>query len=214
MTHPRHLPLCADALEHLEHTDPLAAQVWTLSDGTRSVAEIATALSLPADHVWSALDRLADRGALTRRAAPPAAAPHPALISRRDALSKLALGALGATALLSSRSGWAQDTKKAQEEVAPIKEADEAPPADPKQHKTHQEQRHKEEHKKHQAQQSKKIKEGEELSRKRDAEERKAKAKTAEDEQDAPPVQKKASGNAEKAEKHKEREHQAHDKKK
>lgn len=105
-----------------------ARDIWALCDGTRDVAQIATALNLSTEVVFAELDTLGDAALLEERLSPPTtqfATSLPAGMSRREALTKLALGAAGGFAALSlgARRGFAQDkldgvTKD--EELVPI----------------------------------------------------------------------------------------------
>lgn len=94
--------LAAQAADFLKQSDPTAYAVWRLANGSRSIQALAEAASISEPACWDALDRLFDQGALANRVAPPSATPHPALLNRREAMSKVMLGAMGATALMSA----------------------------------------------------------------------------------------------------------------
>ena len=99
---PARNPLTAEASDFLKQSDPAAYAVWRLADGSRSIQVLAEAASIREQECWDALDRLFDQGALAQRMAPPSATPHPAQLNRREAMSKVMLGAVGATALMSA----------------------------------------------------------------------------------------------------------------
>ena len=99
---PARNPLTAEASDFLKQSDPAAYAVWRLADGSRSIQVLAEAASIRVQECWDALDRLFDQGALAQRMAPPSSTPHPALLNRREAMSKVMLGAVGATALMSA----------------------------------------------------------------------------------------------------------------
>lgn len=121
---------------HLEALTPTARDLWSLCDGTRDVPRLAALLELPEAIIFAELDQLADAGLLEARHTPPAnqlATTLPAGMSRREALTRLALGAAGGFAALSlgARRGFAQDkldgATKDDEVLTPIdKEGDEA----------------------------------------------------------------------------------------
>lgn len=91
-----------DTQDFLKKADPVAYAVWRLADGSRSIKMLAGDAGVSVKECWAALDRLADQNALSERVAPPSATPHPALLSRREAMSKVMMGALGATALMNA----------------------------------------------------------------------------------------------------------------
>ena len=91
-----------DTQDFLKQSDPLAYAVWRLADGSRSIETLAGDAGISVKECWTALDRLADQNALSERVAPPSATPHPALLNRREAMSKVMMGALGATALMNA----------------------------------------------------------------------------------------------------------------
>ncbi|WP_301387895.1 hypothetical protein [Thalassolituus sp. UBA2590] len=91
-----------DTQDFLKKADPVAYAVWRLADGSRSIETLAGDAGISVKECWTALDRLADQNALSERVAPPSATPHPALLSRREAMSKVMMGALGATALMNA----------------------------------------------------------------------------------------------------------------
>ena len=91
-----------DTQDFLKQSDPLAYAVWRLADGSRSIETLAGDAGISVKECWAALDRLADQNALSERVAPPSATPHPALLNRREAMSKVMMGALGATALMNA----------------------------------------------------------------------------------------------------------------
>ena len=122
---PSHVTLQAEQALHLT---PTAQKLLDLCDGTRSVTQLAELLDLPSRVIFAELDQLADANLLLARHAPPAnqLATHlPAGMSRREALTKLALGAAGGFAALSlgARQGLAQDrldeATKAEEQLVP-----------------------------------------------------------------------------------------------
>lgn len=88
--------------DFLKQADPVAYAVWRLADGSRSIETLAGDAGMSVKECWAALDRLADQNALSERVAPPSATPHPALLNRREAISKVMMGALGATALMNA----------------------------------------------------------------------------------------------------------------
>ena len=91
-----------DTQDFLKKADPVAYAVWRLADGSRSIETLAGDAGISVKECWTALDRLADQNALSERVAPPSATPHPALLNRREAMSKVMMGALGATALMNA----------------------------------------------------------------------------------------------------------------
>lgn len=91
-----------DTQDFLKQSDPVAYAVWRLADGSRSIETLAGDAGISVKECWTALDRLADQNALSERVAPPSATPHPALLNRREAMSKVMMGALGATALMNA----------------------------------------------------------------------------------------------------------------
>lgn len=91
-----------DTQDFLKQSDPVAYAVWRLADGSRSIKMLAGDAGVSVKECWAALDRLADQNALSERVAPPSATPHPALLNRREAMSKVMMGALGATALMNA----------------------------------------------------------------------------------------------------------------
>lgn len=91
-----------DTQDFLKQSDPVAYAVWRLADGSRSIETLAGDAGMSVKECWAALDRLADQNALSERVAPPSATPHPALLNRREAMSKVMMGALGATALMNA----------------------------------------------------------------------------------------------------------------
>ena len=91
-----------DTQDFLKKADPVAYAMWRLADGSRSIETLAGDAGISVKECWTALDRLADQNALSERVAPPSATPHPALLSRREAMSKVMMGALGATALMNA----------------------------------------------------------------------------------------------------------------
>ena len=113
MNFPASATLSSESKQMLEQTDPQAFQVFSMSNGNRSVAAIAAELYLNEAEVWAALDRLADMGALQQRVTPPSATPHPALLNRRDAMGRLMMGALGAGVLMSAPQAFAATDVKA-----------------------------------------------------------------------------------------------------
>jgi hypothetical protein len=77
---------------------PDLSQLWTLCDGTRTVAELAGATGWSREVVWQRLDRLADAGLLTARVTPPTGVGRD---SRRQMLRRLtATAALAPAAAL------------------------------------------------------------------------------------------------------------------
>lgn len=99
--------LAEEASEFLRQSDPVAHRVWRLANGLLNVPAIAEAASISEQDCWSALDRLADQNAIESRVAPPSSTPHPALLSRRAAMGKVAMGMLGASALMNAPQAFA-----------------------------------------------------------------------------------------------------------
>ena len=91
-----------DTQDFLKKADPVAYAVWRLADGSRSIETLAGDAGISVKECWTALDRLADQNALSERVTPPSSTPHPALLNRREAMSKVMMGALGATALMNA----------------------------------------------------------------------------------------------------------------
>tara|TARA_B100000508_G_scaffold138671_1_gene135231 strand:- start:5037 stop:5666 length:630 start_codon:yes stop_codon:yes gene_type:complete len=91
-----------DTQDFLKQSDPVAYAVWRLADGSRSIETLAGDAGISVKECWTALDRLADQNALSERVTPPSSTPHPALLNRREAMSKVMMGALGATALMNA----------------------------------------------------------------------------------------------------------------
>lgn len=115
MMKPRSRQLNAEQQRRLAHELPLHEQLWGLCDGHRDVSQLADALSLTTAQVWSMLDELADLHALHERVAPPITQ-IPMLVgasmSRRQALARIGVGALGAGVAmrtLGSSLAYAQD---------------------------------------------------------------------------------------------------------
>lgn len=123
-------PLATQAADFLKQSDPAAYAVWRLADGSRSIQELADVASISEQACWDALDRLSDQGALTKRVAPPSATPHPALLNRREAMSKVMLGAAGAAALMNAPQVFANTDISAEtstaEEASPTADTGEA----------------------------------------------------------------------------------------
>ena len=91
-----------DTQDSLKQADPVAYSVWRLADGSRAIETLASDAGISVKECWAALDRLADQNALSERVTPPSSTPHPALLNRREAMSKVMMGALGATALMNA----------------------------------------------------------------------------------------------------------------
>ena len=91
-----------DTQDFLKKADPVAYAMWRLADGSRSIETLAGDAGISVKECWTALDRLADQNALSERVTPPSSTPHPALLNRREAMSKVMMGALGATALMNA----------------------------------------------------------------------------------------------------------------
>ncbi|HKE29361.1 MAG TPA: hypothetical protein VKB88_43725 [Bryobacteraceae bacterium] len=95
--------------------DPLAELVWDLSDGSRSMEDLAQSAgrtfdrAVPKEEVFSALDFLADAGLLEERIAPPVAVGN---VSRRSLLVRIAPIVAPAAWMMSgaSRAGGFQES--------------------------------------------------------------------------------------------------------
>ena len=98
-----------DTQGFIKESDPVAYAVWRLADGSRDIETLAQDAGISVKECWAALDRLADQNALSERLAPPSATPHPALLNRREAIGKVVMGALGATALMNAPQVFANE---------------------------------------------------------------------------------------------------------
>ncbi|MFO0931672.1 MAG: hypothetical protein U1E39_03075 [Planctomycetota bacterium] len=111
---------------------PVAAAVWAVADGTRSVDELARAAGervggrVDRETVFTALDGLADAGLLTARIAPPAGEmPRRALLrSAAAGLGAIAAGAaFFASARAASAGGDAEQSTKERKEKQELEHA-------------------------------------------------------------------------------------------
>lgn len=115
MNKPQGRPLSVEQQQRLQRELPSHEQLWALCDGQRDVNALAQALDLTAAQVWSMLDELADLHALDARVAPPTSqipALGSASMSRRQAIARIGVGALGAGVAmhaLGSSLAYAQD---------------------------------------------------------------------------------------------------------
>lgn len=116
MNKPQNRQLSGEQQLRLQRELPLHEQLWALCDGQRDVNELAQALALTPAQIWSMLDELADLHALKARVAPPISqipALGSASMSRRQAIARIGVGALGAGVAmhaLGSSLAYAQDS--------------------------------------------------------------------------------------------------------